>query len=167
MLRRPLPRDTHPELLLAGIETLVQQGAMTVHGAVHARADWQPVIAGEHAMLLQAARNAYRSAGLASPAVAELSGRIANHPDCAAVLRLLERNGELVQLEPGRYLDREALRSGIAAARHALGDRSDLGPGDFRAVWGLTRKHLIPLLEYLDRTGVTERTGDVRRLTNG
>ena len=35
---------------------------------------------------------------------------------------------------------------------------------DFRDKLGITRKHAIPLLEWMDATGVTIREGDRRRL---
>jgi selenocysteine-specific elongation factor len=34
--------------------------------------------------------------------------------------------------------------------------------GEFKDLTGLTRKHAIPLLEYLDRTRVTRRAGEHR-----
>jgi selenocysteine-specific elongation factor len=34
----------------------------------------------------------------------------------------------------------------------------------FKTLIGLSRKYAIPLLEYLDRHGVTRREGDVRRI---
>jgi hypothetical protein len=33
---------------------------------------------------------------------------------------------------------------------------------DFKTALPVSRKYLIPLLEYLDRTGVTRRAGDMR-----
>jgi hypothetical protein len=42
--------------------------------------------------------------------------------------------------------------------------RNDLAAGDFRDVLPVTRKYLIPLLEQLDRMGVTLRIGDLRAI---
>jgi selenocysteine-specific elongation factor len=39
----------------------------------------------------------------------------------------------------------------------------DIAFGEFRELSGLTRKLGIPMLEYLDQSGRTVRTGDVRR----
>ena len=50
----------------------------------------------------------------------------------------------------------------VAAVRQRLGGRSALGPADFRDVVDVSRKHLIPLLEYLDVAGVTVRQGEGR-----
>ncbi len=44
----------------------------------------------------------------------------------------------------------------------------ELGDGftvaDFRDAMGITRKHAVPLLEWLDRSGTTVRDGDRRRI---
>ena len=45
----------------------------------------------------------------------------------------------------------------------------DIGDGfsvaDFRDALGITRKHAIPLLEWMDAEGITRRDGDLRRTT--
>ena len=50
------------------------------------------------------------------------------------------------------------------ALREELGLQGDITPAAFRDRFGTTRKYTIPLLEYLDREGVTMRVGDKRRL---
>jgi selenocysteine-specific elongation factor len=42
--------------------------------------------------------------------------------------------------------------------------QGEITPAAFRDRFGTTRKYTIPLLEYLDREGVTMRVGDRRRL---
>jgi len=48
-----------------------------------------------------------------------------------------------------------------------LGGREGLGPADFREVLPVTRKHLLPILVYLDTRGVTQRLDDGRRVSSG
>ena len=43
-----------------------------------------------------------------------------------------------------------------------LPPKTDLAFAAFRELSGLTRKLGIPMLEYLDQTGVTVRKGDIR-----
>ena len=44
-----------------------------------------------------------------------------------------------------------------------LATRPVLTPGDLKDLGGgITRKHAIPLLEWLDREGITKRSGDAR-----
>jgi len=46
--------------------------------------------------------------------------------------------------------------------RAFLSDKERMLPADFKALTGLSRRHAIPLLEWLDRTMVTVRSGDGR-----
>ena len=48
--------------------------------------------------------------------------------------------------------------------RAFLSSRDRMTPADFKELTGLTRKHAIPLLEWLDRNRITVRLGDDRRL---
>src|SRR5690606_29411064 len=116
-------------------------------GAHYARAGWQPEMSPAHEALMEALRAVYRSAGLAAPTEGELPPELARNVDCHAALRLLERRGELTAIQPGRWISTDALHAGIDVARTALAGRDTLGPAEFRDVWGVTRKHLIPLLE--------------------
>jgi selenocysteine-specific elongation factor len=51
-----------------------------------------------------------------------------------------------------------------AELRRHLPPAGDITPTLFRSLFGTTRKYTIPLLEYLDRVGVTIRRGEMRRL---
>lgn len=55
----------------------------------------------------------------------------------------------------------------MARVRDRLAGRSGLGPADFKAVAPVSRKHLIPILEHLDRVGVTVRTQQGRSVPPG
>jgi selenocysteine-specific elongation factor len=75
------------------------------------------------------------------------------------------RQGTAVRVGPDRYYLHDALEG---LARQALAEISRLGmatPAQLRDKLGLSRKYLIPLLEWLDLRGFTLRTGDARRLT--
>jgi hypothetical protein len=54
----------------------------------------------------------------------------------------------------------EALRAGMRVGQ-------EYGPAELRAFVGVSRKYLIPLLEYYDRVGVTDRRGQGRVVRQG
>jgi len=85
------------------------------------------------------------------------------------LLRYLERQGRIVQVEADRYYSREALDAMIARLKGALVPGQVYAPAQLRDVLGSSRKYLIPFLEFCDRSGVTERRGDGRvlRQTSG
>jgi len=75
------------------------------------------------------------------------------------------RQGTAVRVGADRYYLRSSLD---ALARQALAEIARLGaatPAQLRDKLGLSRKYLIPLLEWLDLRGLTLRSGDARQLT--
>ena len=103
------------------------------------------------------------SAGLSPPSpsrLAELPGM--DRQLLNDLLRILVRGGRLVAVGPELFIGAAALERLRTGARAVLEAASPAQPAAFAAEFGLSRRELIPLLEYLDRTGVTERTGEGR-----
>jgi selenocysteine-specific elongation factor len=80
------------------------------------------------------------------------------------LLRFLERQGRIVQVETDRYYDRSTLDAMIGRLRAKLVPGQVYVPAQLRDVLGLSRKYLIPFLEFCDRKGITERRGEGRIL---
>lgn len=99
------------------------------------------------------------AAGLSPPSPARLTELIgADRALVNDLLRILVDAGRLIAVSPEIYLTVEAesrLRSG---ARSVLERDSPASPAAFGDELGLSRRPLIPLLEYLDRLSVTRRT---------
>jgi selenocysteine-specific elongation factor len=96
------------------------------------------------------------------PSVGELVSRYGS--SVPALLRFLERQGRIVQVETDRYYDRGTLESMIGRLTAKLVPGQVYVPAQLRDVLGFSRKYLIPFLEYCDRNGVTERRGEGRIL---
>jgi len=96
------------------------------------------------------------------PSVGELVSRYGS--SVPALLRFLERQGRIVQVETDRYYDRGTLESMIGRLTAKLVAGQVYVPAQLRDVLGFSRKYLIPFLEYCDRNGVTERRGEGRIL---
>jgi selenocysteine-specific elongation factor len=77
-------------------------------------------------------------------------------------LRHLVDRGRAVQIASDYYVHRESFAELKSRLREHFEREPELSFAGFRELSGLTRKLGIPLLEYLDQTGVTSRTGDVR-----
>ena len=96
------------------------------------------------------------------PSVGELVSRYGS--SVPALLRFLERQGRIVEVETDRYYDRTTLESMIGRLTAKLVPGQLYVPAQLRDVLGFSRKYLIPFLEYCDRNGVTERRGEGRIL---
>ncbi len=94
------------------------------------------------------------------PAAAELQAAGAT----PALLRLLGEEGRAVRISDGVVLSAAAFAQARAAVEAALRVRGSATVAELRDAVGATRRLMVPLLEHLDRTRVTVRTGDTRRL---
>jgi selenocysteine-specific elongation factor len=78
--------------------------------------------------------------------------------------RVLVRLGVLVTIAPGLYLGRSTLERAVEELRRAFPGGRRFAATEAKEALGTTRRSAIPLLEHLDRSGVTVRLGDLRRL---
>jgi selenocysteine-specific elongation factor len=160
-LRQAVP-ETDPLLADHAMAGLSTAGIVQTDGSLASLADHSPTLTPRQLEACDALLDAYRSADVASPLPADLPAHLAALPDLADLLHHLARSGRLVTLAPDRYITAEAADSAIARVRGHLSGRTGLGPGDFRDVFGISRKYLLPLLGWLDRGGITVREGELR-----
>lgn len=99
-------------------------------------------------------------AGHEPPSVSELHERFG--PQTHALLRHLERQQRVVQVEDNRYYTPAAVRDLLQRLEGGMAGRGELAPTELREVLGFSRKYLIPFLEYCDRRGFTVRQGNGR-----
>jgi selenocysteine-specific elongation factor len=117
-----------------------------------------------HEQLLGAAL----AAGLAGVLAAESAASLGKEPKLIErVARLLQQEGRLVRVGEARLVHAEHLArlKRELLERWPAGTRLDVG--GFKELTGLTRKFVIPLLEYLDRERVTRRAGNERLVLGG
>jgi selenocysteine-specific elongation factor len=77
---------------------------------------------------------------------------------------VLVRLSVLVAIAPGLYLGRSTLERAVEELRRAFPGGRQFAATEAKLALGTTRRSAIPLLEHLDRSGVTVRVGDLRRL---
>jgi selenocysteine-specific elongation factor len=97
------------------------------------------------------------------PTVAELEREFSD-PTVPALLAHLAREGSVERVDQERYAQKQALDEFSRAVEATLRELGAATPAQFRDRLGLTRKYLIPLLEWADRRGITARRGDTRVL---
>ena len=99
-------------------------------------------------------------AGQEPPAVGELEERHGAHT--LPVLRHLERQKRVVQVEETRYYTPDAVRELLHKLEGGMAGKDSVAPTDLKEVLGFSRKFLIPFLEYCDKRGYTQRRGNGR-----
>lgn len=106
-----------------------------------------------------------QAAGIEPPAISELPPDLQGRGDILTIMRFLETGGEVVGLTRDRFAETSAIRA-LAAALDARFDAgTELTTADLKAAIPVSRKYLIPILEYFDRQGITRRNGDARTWT--
>jgi len=154
--RRPGATDAGGEV----VEALVADGRLVADGPV--------VRLPGHGLRLDPAQRAVRDRVesdleargvdvLTEAALAELG---ADRRMTAVLVRL----GVLVAIAPGLYLGRSTLERAVEDLRRAFPGGRRFAATEAKEALGTTRRSAIPLLEHLDRSGVTVRLGDLRRL---
>jgi selenocysteine-specific elongation factor len=101
-------------------------------------------------------------AGLTPPSVEELE-RHTGRRDVAAILRLAASTGRVEPVRRDRYFARLPLDRFVQALREG-GAGDEIVPSQLRQRLGISRKYLIPLLEWADAKGVTSWDSGVRRV---
>jgi len=170
--RQPdLPREEIRQRTAHNLPTEVFQHAVT--RLVHE----QRIVADAHAMRLashqvqlsasdtaqkQTVEQLCRQAGWHMPTLPDLC-RLTSRPatQVLADVQLLITEGRLVRV--GDFLlHAEAASELLARLRQAKTKGETLDVGAFKVLFNLPRKYAIPLLEWLDQTGVTRRYGNTR-----
>lgn len=80
------------------------------------------------------------------------------------VISLLIEDGEITRLEPGLIMHADAIDEAKAKISAYLRQHGEATASDLKGVLGTSRKYAVPVLERLDRLGVTRRKGDKRTL---
>jgi len=108
-----------------------------------------------------------REARFAPPAREELPAAAALAPaEVEAALTFLKDRGLARAVSPGVYYAKEVLEEGVRLLHAVARRRGSFEPLEAKTVFGgISRKWLIPLLEYYDRLGATRRDGNARIVT--
>jgi selenocysteine-specific elongation factor len=145
------------------VEHGVKKQAFEVAGAVVRRPGWKATLeshAGDSGGRLV---RRLTDAKWQVPTVAELQQEFA---DLAVppLLAHLAREGGVEQVDQERYAAKPALEEFRRTLEETLRELGRATPAQLRDRTGLSRKYLIPLLEWADRRGITRRQGDARVL---
>ncbi len=143
---------------LAAGRTIALEGTLVVPPGAKA-AD----LSGEAASFAAKLEELYRKAGFEPPKGLDAAKLLGTKPQVVdGLVSHLVKSGLLVRLSPDLVVHRD-----VAAAAEAKLERvkgQTLAVAGFRDLLGLTRKTLIPLLEYFDSRKKTRRVGDLRKV---
>lgn len=126
------------------------------------RKGWSPRLTDRQAKLRETLIETMERTGREPPSVTELV--TVHGDDVVPLMRLLERDGRVVQVEPDRWFARPAVDELVGRLREGMTAGREFTPADLRDILGFSRKFLIPFLEFCDRHHITERRSSGRVL---
>ncbi len=111
--------------------------------------------------------NAYRENGLTPPYFKELKQTFGIEESLAKdVIALLMGQGLIVKAKEDLYFFSDAVKDLQQKLVEFLKIHGEISTPQFKEMTGVSRKYLIPLIEYFDAQNVTIRIGDIRKLRN-
>ncbi|HEY6050116.1 MAG TPA: SelB C-terminal domain-containing protein, partial [Thermoanaerobaculia bacterium] len=165
LLARLLPRETEPKWAEAIEAALAARGVYVIVGE-EARPPGRDDLAGPDRDLSARIAEVYRSRGLDPPSLPDVTREIGHKAKVIEGLAgYLVKKGTLLRLPGGWLISKDAV-DGVAAKLRGSGKPS-IDVGEFKEMFGLTRRLAIPLLEYLDGAKITRRVGDRREILAG
>jgi selenocysteine-specific elongation factor len=145
------------------LDRLAKKEAIEIRQTSVRPAGWSPSLSSRDRALAEAVMHKICLTPSEPPSVAELADVFGDK--VADVLRYLERSGELARVSGDRYYARRAVDEMIGKLRLALEPDRIYSPAELREVLGVSRKYLIPFLEFCDVKGVTVRKAEGRVVT--
>ncbi|MRR16399.1 MAG: selenocysteine-specific translation elongation factor [Deltaproteobacteria bacterium] len=122
-------------------------------------------LAVDEGALHQSIAATYAQAGLAPPSLSDVLNHFKDQKAKAqTIVKLMLKDGELIKINEDLCFARAALEKLRHEYKAQLIRDGQSTPASFKDLTGLSRKYIIPLMEYFDASRLTVRVGDHRIL---
>jgi selenocysteine-specific elongation factor len=158
LLAREIPASVFDEALAL----LLEQGAALARGDRVVLPDAGPVLSPGQAAALVTMERRLSESGWQVPEVGQLLKGIPASEKPQELVRYLVESGRVVKVTADLLYPSGQWAELESQVRQHFSRASTLTMATFKERFQVSRKYAIPILEYLDRTGVTRRDGDVR-----
>jgi selenocysteine-specific elongation factor len=148
-----------------GVERLVAAGTLARDDSVIRASSHRVALSSDARSLGERIATTLAAAGFTPPDVRVLEGELkVDRRRISEVLGVLEKEGRVVRVAPDLWFGGDAVAEARARLTEHCRTHGEISAGVFRDLIGASRKFAIALLDWCDRTGVTTRVGDMRRL---
>ena len=154
-----------PKLVQKVFEDLLRQGKLIQAGDVLCLPGHEVILDESQQKLREAMLGAFRKGGLTPPNLSDvIAAAGSTEKAAAALLRVLVRDKEIYRVSDSLYYSKEAVEEIRGKVTEWFKTHDDLSVAGMKELLGLSRKFIIPLLEFLDQEKITVRIGDKRQL---
>jgi selenocysteine-specific elongation factor len=140
---------------------LANEGLVAIEGKVIRLSEFTATISADQAEIAASVRAELVRAGFEGRTIAELN-EIASEEAVRELLGFFVREGTTERVGKDRYYDKGELAKLVSEVLGGIEQLGQVTPADLRERTGLSRKYLIPLLEWMDGKSLTVRLGDAR-----
>ncbi len=167
-LRTRLPYEVSARAFRAIVDRIARETDLVREESLLRLKDHEVRLGGEAGELGARVEAVLVRAGFQPPDLRQLAEELRLEPSASGRLRTvlgaMEREGRVVKVATDLYFAKGAVDTARERLIAHLGANPEITAAVFRDLLGASRKFAIALLDHFDRTGVTTRVGDVRRL---
>jgi selenocysteine-specific elongation factor len=153
-----------PRLFQLVLRNLERNGKLLSEKEIIRTPDHTVNLKGELEDLRQKIEKIFLDAKLTPPSIKDLAGLLGGNSSMPNILNVMLKEGVLLKVTEDIYFHRDALDRLKEDYRQMLLREGKSTPTNFKELTGLSRKYIIPLMEYFDKIKVTIRVGDHRIL---
>lgn len=144
-------------------DRLLATGQVRRFGRHICLAEFAPKVSAQDEKLLAQMLDEYETAGFQPPLPKQLATSLDTNPArVAKLIKLACAMGELIEFGADLYLHRVRYHQMRAMVREMFMNQGPFSVAQLREALSSSRKFAVPLAEFMDRSGITRRKGDVR-----
>ena len=152
-----------PDVFAASLERAVATGILRLEKDIVAVAGRRVALSRDDETLAASVEKKLRQHGLEFPGFEDLARQAGRKvEEVKKIMYLLVRENKAVKLSEDYFVSRESWEDLKTTVRALKVSQKTFSVPDFKEKFGLSRKYAIPVLEQLDREGVTRRSGNER-----
>jgi selenocysteine-specific elongation factor len=164
-IRTTLGQFVSPKLFNRAIKNLENEGKLAIRREHVCMPSHQVQLQGELEDLKSGISLLYYNAGLTPPSMKEAVEKFAERKNQVShVVGIMIKEGLLIKINEELCFHAEVIRTLRENYKKLLLKEGKATPASFKELTGLSRKFIIPLMEYFDMTKLTIRAGDHRLL---
>jgi selenocysteine-specific elongation factor len=164
-LRNATGQYVSPRLFNMALKDLERKGTIVIERENLRMPGHRVNLKGDLDDLRNRMENIYFASGLTPPTLKEVMEKFADRKNqVESVLNVMLKEGTLTKINEDLYFHKEILLKLRENYKNLLLREGKVTPASFKELTGLTRKFIIPLMEYFDITKLTIRAGDHRIL---
>jgi len=164
-LKASLGRDISPKLFFMLLQNLADQKKIEVDKETVRLFGHKVTLADDLNSIRQEILKIYNEAGLTPSSFKDVINNFQDKKtEAQNIIKLLLKEGSLIKINEELIFTREALDNLRKNYKALLVKEGKATPVSFKELTGLSRKYIIPLMEYFDTDKLTMRVGDHRIL---